>query len=131
MKRFSRRLLGAMLGLVLGWWLAGLVGDRLSGASVSLAENPHAAANQPAEPGGKHAAARNDHEHEAGDAGHGHEAFADPGFVPGAGQTDWYRGVLWAIGGLFVAAIVIGVPRMKLKSDEPAAAAASPDDGHH
>ena len=115
MKRFSRRLVGALIGLALGWWLAGVWGDYWAGVHTLHAENA---------PGQTHAAEQA-HEEQ-------HEAHADPNFVPGEGQTDWYRSVVLAAAGLFIAAVLIGLPVSRLRREAPPEPAPSHDaHGHH
>jgi len=129
MNRLSRRVAGAAIGLMLGWWLAGMWGELNTAMPTLAAEEGH---TQPHDAADAHAHGSTAHDTDHGD-GHAHEAYADPNYVPGEGQTDWYPPVLWAAGGLFIAAIIIGVPMSKLRAPEPATTPASHDahTSHH
>ena len=127
MKRFTRRTLAAIVGLALGWLVAGMV----PGLGTSLAESP-------AESHGHHASHGDDgHANESdvhdthGQSGdHGeHDAALDAARLlnPEWGDIGWYPPVLAVAGGLFLAAVVLGVPAMKLRGPEPADPAAD----HH
>ena len=121
MRVLRRRTVGVLIGLCLGWWGAGLAGPYLSSTAASVAG---ASAAQPAHEGGI-------------DHGEGH-GDATAALVPGAHerlQLGWYRWVLWSALGLFVAAIVLGIPSLALRGPDlpdPADAAGHGDgDGHH
>lgn len=116
MKRLTRRTLGAVLGLILGWLAAGLV---YPVGSVSLAADaPHA---------------ENDAHHD--DHAHGHHDTYATKLVPHdaeghAATPDWFGTVIKLIAALFVAAIVIGIPALRAKGGDPAGLASAHDQSH-
>ena len=102
MKRMSRRLIAVMLGLALGWYSAALL--RVETASFASGEHAGAAADA-------HGTAA---DHGADGAGHAAEAL-----VPQGDRIPWLGAVRNGVIALFVAAVVIGIPVMKLKGPEP------------
>ncbi len=120
MKRTLRRIIGVSVGLSLGWWAAGLLPGSLSA--------------EPARPGHE-APANKQHDaaHADDSAAKGHDAHheADAGLiaarqiVPSREQVPWLRPVLLGVGGLFAAAILIGVPLSRMKPK------AEPTSHHH
>jgi hypothetical protein len=58
-----------------------------------------------------------------------HENDALP-LVPKPHDMTWFRAVVWSAAGLFVAAIVLGIPALKLKGEEPPEPVAGHDDDH-
>ncbi len=114
MSRFTRRTLAVVLGLALGWYIAGTAGHLLPGASISLADDPHDQATSgqahPSESGPGHS---NPSEADA----HGPQAARD--LVPGANDVPFIRPVVYATAGLFIAAIVLGIPALALRGPEP------------
>lgn len=121
MKRYFRRSFSILVGLALGWAVAGM----MFGESVSLAEEGRHAAHV------EHADADHGHEHHEGDV-HGDES--DPAaqaadlLVPSASGITWYGTVLGIAGGLFLVAIPLGYFAMKLSGPESPDPAA--DHGH-
>ena len=127
MKRLCRRSISILIGLVLGWMVAGM----MMGESVSLAEEGHHvehAADSDADTGHGH----DDHadHHESAHDGHENDlaAQAAASLVPKETDIAWYGTVLVLAGGLFLAAILLGYPVMKLSGPEPPDPAA--DHGH-
>lgn len=131
MNRITRRTIAAAGGLCLGWFAAGYI-PALTATHLHAEDRPHHETEVT-----DHASATNDHaapdtDHRATAAAH----HADPGrdaanlLVPANEDVGWYRPMLFTIGGLFAAAVLIGVPMMKLKAPEPAAAAHDAD-AHH
>ncbi len=135
MRRSAQRILAVVTGLVLGWYLAGM----LPGIGASLAveqagEPPHAqtshAADQPLpehdtkhgtlppSSHGGHTDHRSPHEN---DAIH---------LLPKPHDMTWFRAVVWSAAGLFVAALVLGIPALKLKGEEPPEPVAGHDNDH-
>jgi len=130
MIQFRRRVLGVTIGLALGWSAAGYW------SSTTLAQEPdphhqdhhwvdvtsegvHDPIPHPATHTGEHDA----HSQELDQ---GQQAAAQ--LVPHPGQVDWYPSVLMALGGLFAAAVVLGVPALKLAAPDKAEPAN--DDSH-
>ena len=112
MKRLTRTL-AIVMGLGLGWWVAGLAPQILPGVEASFADQD-----------------------EHGQASEGqsveHEDSAASELVPEKKDAPFYKPVLWAIVGLFIAAVVLGIPALKLRGPEPPdpAAAHGHDDEH-
>ena len=126
MKRKLIRCAAILIGAVLGWSAAGLLPVNV-GPSVTYAEDT-------AQDHASHAESHDDHAAASHDSHGSHEAHHDDAsavaakkLVPQSGDIDWYRYVVLAAAGLFIAAIVIGIPAMKLKAPEPA----EPDDHDH
>ena len=105
MTRFKRRSLAVVLGLALGWFVAGVAGNLFS-AGTTLADDSTA-----------------QQEHVATDeADHGgpSEEMAVETLVPQGHDAAFMRPVVYAAGGLFVAAVVLGIPALSLtQRDEP------------
>ncbi len=132
MNTITRRSLGILAGLTLGWYAAGLT----PGLNPSMAQ--HDTHHDAAPTHDDHAG----HDHDAHqpapahadtthDANH-HEPIESASLlVPGPGQVDWYRPVLGIIAGLFVAAIVLGIPALKLRGPEPPDPATAPAHDSH
>jgi len=152
MNRFTRRLLPVIAGLGLGWYVAGVT----PGLEVTLAQyepqDTHSLS-------GDHGHDQDTHDRHNGDsdyaeaprdtghdmAGHGeritdgdshggghdapHEVVSAKLLVPQSGQVPWYRMVIGLAVGLFVAAVVLGVPALKLRGPEPPDPAAAPHSG--
>lgn len=89
-----------MFGLCLGWYFAGLA---LPTATLAYDGHGHVAA---AGHGGGH-----------GDNAAIHAAEA---LRPTPDQVRWYPAVVKTAVGLFVAAVILGIPAMKLRGPEPA-----------
>ena len=140
MNRFIRRVATVTVGLVLGWYVAGVIlagqwpaipGAELGAnyAHASDAEaghDPHDEHGHATEDNHHTGSGHNGHDDEHGtDAAHGggHDddaALAAAGqLVPGPGDIPWFRPVLYVAGGLFVAAVVLGIPALKLRGPEP------------
>lgn len=113
MKRMTRRSLAILLGLTLGWYAAGL----MPGTSVTMAADGGTSTHKSDE--------HHDHDH---DADH---APAATMLSVGPSQSPWLSSVLTAAAGLFAAAIVLGIPAMKLRGPEPVEPADHADDHHH
>lgn len=113
MKRLTRRTLAIVMGLGLGWWVAGLAPQILPGVEVSFADqNEHAHSNE-------------------GNSVHGEDSAASE-LVPEKKHAPFFKPVLGTIVGLFIAAVVLGIPALKLRGPEPPdpAAAHEHDDQH-
>lgn len=117
MKRSLRRIIGVVIGLALGWWAAGFLPGSLSAEPAGHGNNAPASKQHDAAHVADSAVKGHDAHHEA-DAG----LIAARQLVPTCEQAPWLRPVLLGVGGLFAAAILIGVPlaRMKPKA-EPSA----------
>lgn len=114
MKMKLFRTVGIVLALCMGWYAAGLQDSRASGDGHDHSKHGHT----------QNDAASNT----AGDDHHaGHAGDAAKLLKPQPGDAPWYSSMLLIAGGLFVAAIVIGYPAMKIKGPEPA----DPADDHH
>ena len=124
-RRFCRRGLATLLGLWLGWQVAGVAFNQLPSATYAD-EAPRDAASASSAPQGprRHATESQDHD------GHGHSPAAQQ-LVPGDGQTDWYGSVIWGAIALFAAAVLIGVPLLRLLPPEPQPAGGHDDDHDH
>lgn len=145
MRRNVRRGIAVAVGLVLGWSAAGLA-PAFFGGSVSLAEEAHPASATEGHASGdghhhvageshdEHAAAGGDHGH-AGDHGdHGDTGIiAAQQLVPSQRDVPWLGGVLAAVVLLFIAAVVLGIPALRLRGPLPPdpAEALAHDEGHH
>jgi len=127
MKRFTRRSAAAVVGLVLGWYVAGIVfvgGPSVVGPGVNYAHASDAAhdsnddhhhAPVAEDPHGTH-----DAPGAHGDAAEHDAALAAAGqLVPQQEDIPWFGPVLYVAGGLFVAAVVLGIPALKLRGPEP------------
>ena len=136
MNRFTRRTVSAIAGVVLGWYVAGVVPT--SGlpalASPSMAEDAHHAPAGHTPSGAEgHGLTASDTHNNAHNNDHGE---ADPALaaanllVPQAEDIRWYKPVLIAIVGLFVAAVVLGIPALKLRGPEPPDPASDDHAGH-
>lgn len=127
MKRFTRRAAAVVVGIVLGWYVAGVVSVGESpvaapgpGASYAQASDtpPHDAHGDHADTADEgygtpdaHGAHDTDAEHDAALAAAGQ-------LVPGPQDIPWFRPMLYVAAGLFVAAIVLGIPALKLRGPE-------------
>jgi hypothetical protein len=89
-KRFARRSLAIVVGLTLGWYAAGF-------SSAATSGDPHDAP--------------------AGD--HDEAARAAAELAPTHEPTPWFRPVVGSAVGLFAAAIVLGIPALKLRGPLP------------
>ncbi|MDX1682124.1 MAG: hypothetical protein R3336_03290 [Phycisphaeraceae bacterium] len=107
-----KRLAAIVLGLVLGYAAAGWWGP--SAVSAAPASGPIAAADK-------------------GDGKGHHDPSHDAAkrLVPGDEQITWYRPVVTGIGALFLAAVVIGVPALKIRGPEPEESHDDHGDDHH
>lgn len=110
-RRFTRRAAGILIGLVLGWYIAGMV---IQPGVIMADDTNHAAtASSHAEP---------DHSATGSGDGHGHDPALDAAklLVPGSsGDIFWYGSVLTVAAGLFIAAVVLGAPTLKMRGPEP------------
>lgn len=108
MKRTIARVLGISLGIALGWVAAGQLPD----VSATFAEDTHAAT-------GKHAAdpARDGTAHGPQGADAGQRAARQ--LVPGPQDAPFYGPMLWAVAALFILAVVLGLPALKLRGPDP------------
>jgi len=107
MKIAWRRIMIVVVGLLLGWWAAGVV-DFTPQVDAATEEAPHQDVHA-AE------AAHQDANQQAADA-----------LVPRDDDSQkaapsWYRLVVYAAAGLFVAAILIGVPIVRRQASDAAA----------
>jgi hypothetical protein len=109
MKRFTRRTVGAIVGLCLGWMAAGLA---FPTGSLSLAADP------------SHGHGVKDPGQEAAAKLVPHNAAGEPA------SPEWFGTVVKLIAGLFVAAIIIGIPALKAKGGDPAGLASADDQAH-
>jgi hypothetical protein len=119
MKRRMRQALAVMLGLWLGW-----------GAAAWATDESHKAGS------GDHAAAAAGHAEHKDDA-HAGDAHADLGqttaaqLVPAGSQITWVKPLALGIAGLFVAAVAIGIPALRLRGPLPPDPADTHDDHAH
>ena len=107
MKRFTRRILGVVAGLALGWYAQGV---------VSMAQNHDATSTPNVEQSHVTSATGNDHSRE-GDQGHGDNPATT--LRPHQPHIPWLTPVLVAAAGLFAAAVVLGIPAMKIRGPDP------------
>ena len=109
MKRVTCRTLAAIVGLTVGWYLAGMAGPHMPFVGVSFAESDSS-------------------EHPSHNSNDQHKEHTNPAetLVPRE-SVAWIRPVLWGAGGLFVAALLIGPLVLKLSTPKNSAA---PDDHH-
>jgi hypothetical protein len=132
MNRLTRRTVSAIAGVVLGWYVAGVVptSGPLTLASPSMAEDTHHA------PAGHTPSGAEGHGLTAPDSHSNDHDGSDPALaaanllVPQAEDIRWYKPVLIAIVGLFVAAVVLGIPALKLRGPEPPDPAADDHASH-
>ncbi len=126
MRRMTRRTVAILGGIVLGWYAAGFLPGSLS---QSAGPSPLFAVDAPDHDGHREGDALHG---EAGQAHTAHDA-AERGaqlLVPKTSdEVCWYSGVLWASGGLFAGAVVLGYPALRLRGPEPEAA--QDDHGDH
>ena len=136
MKRLTRRAAAVIVGLVLGWYVAGIIPVGQSpvvpapGANYALASSADDAHHDPHDdhghaaddslniddtPGAQHGA----HDEHGVDAVHDAALAAAGQLVPRPEDITWYRSVLCVAGGLFVAAVVLGIPALKMRGPEP------------
>jgi len=114
MKRKALRLMGILFGAWLGLYVGGLWGNNVIVAESGQDHHGH-----------DHSADSSDHDgHDHGDHSGPHAADL---LKPGENDAPWYSSVLVIAGGLFVAAVLLGIPAMKLKGPEPP----DPADDHH
>jgi len=120
MERLTRRTVAVILGLSLGWWIAGLaphfvpgVGMSFAGEAQSTSPSVHTVEDDHGDASGSG--------HSGGRAGH---------LVPREADTFWYKPVLIAVISLFVAAIVLGIPALRLRGPEPPESADPTDAAH-
>jgi hypothetical protein len=133
MKRMTRRMIGAVIGLSLGWYVYGVVDPILTGKpsfghedkAAHQAAPGSAPGSAPAEPG-KHAPAAGERPAQEG------EAHAAQHLVPADGDAPFMGAVVWGTVALFSAGIVLGIPALALRGPEPPDPAAQHDDhaGH-
>lgn len=115
MRRILFKTFAVVLGLALGWYVAGsMTGPSFAGdAATGHGETSHVAAG-----------------HDPHSGSHDDASLAAAQMlVPRPGDADWYSTVLKIAAGLFIAAVVLGIPAMKLKGPEPAEQPAGDD--HH
>ncbi len=140
MKRVIRRTLGIIVGLMLGWWFAGVAMQTSDpwlgvsyGAGVGDETDPNKAIYEYS--AGEHAQPHHDTGHGAGHKGDHHDqgVAAAELLMPGSlEQVCWYRPVVTTTGGLFIAAVVLGIPALALRGPEPPDPAdAHGHDDHH
>jgi hypothetical protein len=117
MSRFARRTVIVMVGLILGWYAAGMV-------DFHPADPAHAAdpAKAGAEDGGKDTGYRKDDGQRAAEA-----------LQPKAHDRAYYPTVLKIIIGLFAAAVVIGIIARAMGYQDPGVVATEEDqaEAHH
>ena len=111
MRRLPRRLVGIVLGLCLGWYAAGVIGP----GGTGLASDTETAASADGHASSDHSSTH-------------HEDNPAAALLPRADSIRWLRPVLYAALGLFVAAVVLGIPALMLKG--PDAPEPDPHDGH-
>ncbi len=140
MKRITRRMVAGAIGLVVGWHAAGLVS--VLGPGVSFASDAQHGASDVPEAANGHGDSGGKHADQGASAGHassvgGHDEYdaayaAAQQLVPRPEDVSWYGCVVRVIAGLFVAAVVLGIPALKLRGPElPDPAAAAHGDDHH
>ena len=119
-KRFMK-LSAIVLGGVMGWVAAGAVADDSHTKHAEVDGHKSSATDA-----GSHG------EKGAGDHGDSHGGHHKPDMSTSVPTQDqpWYPMVLMAIGGLFVAAIVVGVGAKKMGKDEPGKIASDHDAAH-
>ncbi len=132
--RITKKLAVVVFGLALGWYVAGIAPT----AGVSLADDTqsHPKPHHPPHDLPHHGALQGGHgqppTHAAADPHH--DDHHDPALaaaqllVPQRGDVGWYRPMLAIAVGLFVAAVVLGIPALKAQRPDPAA---DHDAGHH
>ena len=107
MKRFTRRMLVVMAGLVLGWYTAALVPTGTASASGGAI--------------GADAAGRTiqDEAGHSSSEGHSDEGLtATEALRPSRCEIAWLRPVMIGIGTLFAGAVVLGIPAMKVRGPD-------------
>ena len=109
--RLTRRTAATLLGLALGWWIAGMVPTHIPGVAISLA----------GETKGHDSDADQADSH--GRTGHG----AAQTLIPKQEDVPWFKPVLMAIVCLFGAALLFGSIALKLHGPEPPE---PPDEDH-
>lgn len=128
MKRIFRRSFSILVGLILGWTVAGM----MLGESVSLAEEGHDVTHAERSHAGH---GHDDHvdQHEGGHGGHEKDLAADAAglLIPQASDMTWYGTVLGLVGGFFLAAGLLGYPVTKMGGQEPPDPAADPSHDDH
>ena len=158
MKRLARRTLGVMIGLALGWYAAGAAQETDGPwSSVSYAQDATTATPSPANDHDQRnhvLLAVDDHDpHKAtfeqsftgnGHATTGHGSSSHDGhhgddiglqtaelLMPQSRQqVCWFRPVVMTAGGLFIGAVVLGMPALALRGPEPEDPADLHDDDH-
>lgn len=144
MKRLTCRAAGAIVGIALGWYVAGVVFTGQPSVAPGLGANYAHASDADHDSHGEHAPAaedshgthdvhdeHGDHDQHGADAGHDAALTAAGQLVPQSQDIPWFRPVLYVAAGLFVAAIVLGIPALKLRGPEPADAAADHSSSSH
>ena len=136
MKRTLRRIVTIIVGLSLGWYAAGLLPSDFSAVEVGYASQE--SQDHDASPSAPADAHEPDHTDAAELDGHGATSAGEDHDQPAAApnlaldeEPNWYRPVLWGVGILFIAAIVLGVPAMRLRGPEPPDPADQHDDHSH
>ena len=120
MKRFSRRSIGLVIGLCLGWYAAGVWGPDAFGPEAGFADeggdHDHLVAPADGDKNATDGAKQEPGHHKTG--GDHHHGAAD-NLVPHEGDVPFYGSVLFWTAGLFVAAIVVGVFLRMLGEQDP------------
>ena len=146
--KFIRKMVFIFVGLVVGWYTAGIVpideSRLVLGPGVSYAEGDSHGSGNHHDAGGHHHeidhgetanySSKSDGGHEASGHHHGGEdhhegadALAAGQLVPRSSDIVWFWPVLCAIACLFLGAVVLGIPILKLRGPEQP----DPSDVHH
>lgn len=115
MNRNIRRVVTVIIGLGLGWYVAG-VAPLFDNSFAGGDQNHHQESGQ----GASDVSHDGGHEDDAG-------LLAARQLVPKPEDITWYPAVLIIAAGLWIAALVFGIPASKLRVPEPA----EPDDHSH
>ena len=100
MSRFTRRTLGAAVGIVLGWCAAGVISSYMP-IGISLAGTPAEKHSDP---------------HDGASATTEQDDHLDR-LVPQE-KPVWLRTVIWSTAALFGGAVLLGIPALKIRGTE-------------
>ncbi len=136
MKRWLRRSLAIAVGLGLGWYIAGwsptLTRAQERHDAIVSDATPHATENHAATPAPPAPPAHQESAHPDGaaahsqtlphnNAAHPNETHASPAamLVPQAYEVTWFPPVAFAAAGLFIAALILGIPAKRYATAPP------------